>query len=62
MHLKMKSILTLLVTGTLLNSCGGKTELKPNHKDTINLQVPAAPDTLKLQQRPADSLLKTRKY
>jgi hypothetical protein len=58
----MKSIVPLLIAMLLVVSCGRKTELRPGDGDTIKLIPPAALDTLEIQTRPADSLLRTKRY
>jgi len=61
-HLKMKHLFLFLFIAVLIVSCGHKTEIQPGIQDTVNLVPPAALDTLQLHDRPADSLLKTKRY
>ena len=60
--MKVKKIFLLLLGYWLLQSCQNKFEPNPKTTDTLQVKPPAALDTLKVQERPPDSLLNTRKH
>ncbi len=57
---KMKFTFFTLILVIFFVSCARKVDVAPKKIDTVTVVPPAALDTLQLQARPADSLLKTR--
>ena len=58
----MKNILFAFLLLFIFGACNNKTDIRPVTIDTLNLTPPAALDTLQVQPRPSDSLLRTKRY